>query len=88
MYVGWIVSILTGEKVFYLHSAAFSACNIQIVAHHVGEEEGTLPQLNDVHYEFAHTSYFPVLAVHRIFEHMGARQKTLVAGAVVKAGGA
>merc|ERR1712187_985601 len=68
MYLGWIVSYLTGEKVFYLHSAAFSASNIQGIAHYLGKQEGTLPQLNDVHYEFAHTSYFPVLALHRIFE--------------------
>mmetsp|Transcript_46770 Transcript_46770/g.99962 ORF Transcript_46770/g.99962 Transcript_46770/m.99962 type:complete len:316 (+) Transcript_46770:68-1015(+) len=84
MYLGWIMSLITGEKAFYLHSAAFTASNIQGIAHYLGKQEGTLPQLNDSHYEFAHCSYFPVLAVHRIFEHLGARA-LIAASAAAKA---
>lgn len=92
-YAGWIMALLTGEKAFYLHSAAFSASMLQGVAHYLGKQEGTLPQLNDAHYEFAHTTYFPVLALHRILEHLGARSALAASAAVkaavaVKAGGA
>ena len=70
---GWLMYLLTGEKLFFLHSAAFSAGGIQGIAHGLAAEEGTLPQLNDSHYEFAHCSYFPLLALHRIVEHLGNR---------------
>lgn len=72
-FLGWLMYLLTGEKLFFLHSAAFSAGGIQGIAHDLAAEEGTLPQLNDSHYEFAHCTYFPLLALHRIFEHLGNR---------------
>jgi len=72
-YLGWLASLLTGEKVFFLHSCAFGASGLQGIAHQLSEEMGTLPQLRNAHYEFAHCSYFPVLALHRIFEHLDNR---------------
>jgi len=61
-YLGWLMSLVTGEKVFFLHSCAFGASNVQGIAHMLSEEMGTLPQLRNPHWEFAHCSYFPVLA--------------------------
>jgi len=86
-YLGWLMSLLTGEKVFFLHSCAFGASNVQGIAHQLSEEMGTLPQLRNSHYEFAHCSYFPVLALHRIFEHLDNRAM-VVARAAIKAAAA
>mmetsp|Transcript_14362 Transcript_14362/g.39404 ORF Transcript_14362/g.39404 Transcript_14362/m.39404 type:complete len:323 (-) Transcript_14362:24-992(-) len=83
-YLGWLMSILTGEKCFFLHSCAFGASNVQGIAHQLSEEMGTLPQLRNPHYEFAHCSYFPVLALHRIFEHLDNRAM-VAARAAIKA---
>lgn len=72
-FLGWLLYFLTGEKLFFLHSAAFSSTGIQGIAHQISNEEGTLPQLNNSHYEYAHCTYFPVLVLHRVFEHLGNR---------------
>lgn len=87
-FLGWLLYLLTGEKAFLLHSAAFGATGIQGIAHAMAAEEGTLPQLNDAHYEFAHCSYFPVLAVHRIVEHLGNRGVVAALAAAKTAGAA
>lgn len=64
--LGWVVSLLTGESAYFLHSWAYTASFLQGIAHGLSKEAGTLTQLYNTHDELAHCTYFPVLLLHRV----------------------
>lgn len=66
--VGWILSLLTEQRWLYFYSGGFLASMCQGVSHHYAGEEGTLPQLADVKNELAHTTYFPSLLLHSVYQ--------------------
>eukprot|EP00756_Hemistasia_phaeocysticola_P061129 Hpha_TRINITY_DN4626_c0_g1::TRINITY_DN4626_c0_g1_i1::g.97023::m.97023 len=66
--IGWIISTVTGESAFFLHSCAFTASLFQGISHQLSGEKATLMQLTDAHDEWAHTTYFPLLLTHRLWD--------------------
>lgn len=73
--LGQILSILTGEPIFFLHSCAFTATLLQGLAHSLSGEVATLVKLMDednheskVSYEWAHVTFFPNLLFQAIFD--------------------
>lgn len=68
--VGWLLSLVTDQRWLYFYSGGFLASMVQGVSHHYAGEEGTLPQLADVGDEFAHTTYFPVLLLHSMYQSL------------------
>lgn len=67
-FLGWILSMLTEQRWLYFYSGGFLASLCQGVSHHYSGEEGTLPQLADVKNELAHTTYFPSLLLHSVYQ--------------------
>eukprot|EP00932_Pfiesteria_piscicida_P015100 SRR837773.27092.p2 GENE.SRR837773.27092~~SRR837773.27092.p2 ORF type:complete len:101 (-),score=28.55 SRR837773.27092:78-380(-) len=68
--VGWILSVLTDQPWLFFYSGGFLASLSQGVAHHFAGEEGTLPQLANIADEFAHTTYFPNLLLHSVYQSL------------------
>jgi hypothetical protein len=80
--IGHILSLLTGEKLFYLHSIAFTAMLFQGLAHELSLETATLIKLMDesnhsakVAYEWAHVTYFPNMLFHAFLDCSKIQQK-------------
>jgi hypothetical protein len=73
--LGHLLSLLTGEMLFYLHSIAFTAMLFQGLAHEFSQETATLIKLMDVSnhsskvaYEWAHVTYFPNMLFHALLD--------------------
>jgi hypothetical protein len=78
--LGQILSVLTGEPLFFLHSCAFTATIMQGLAHGLSGEMATLVKLMDednhdtkVSYEWAHVTFFPNLLFQAIFDVMAGK---------------
>jgi len=68
--VGWILGILTKQQWLLYYSGGYLASMSQGVAHHYAGEEGTLTQLVDVGDELAHTTFFPNLLLHSVYQSL------------------
>jgi hypothetical protein len=58
---GWAIAVATDQSALFFYSCGFIATLLQGVSHEVSGEKATLPQLNNVHDEYAHVTFFPAL---------------------------
>ena len=70
--LGWVLSLLTEQPWMYFYSCAYSASFCQGIAHHVTGETPTLPQLGNIHDEYAHTTFFPNLLWQSVYQSASA----------------
>mmetsp|Transcript_38012 Transcript_38012/g.80483 ORF Transcript_38012/g.80483 Transcript_38012/m.80483 type:complete len:325 (+) Transcript_38012:70-1044(+) len=67
---GWPLALLTDQPWLYFFSTGYLASLAQGVAHYYAGEEGTLPQLANVSDEYAHTTFFPNILLHSVWQSL------------------
>ncbi|GMI40084.1 hypothetical protein TrCOL_g942 [Triparma columacea] len=67
---GWLITVVTGNKIFYLWACGFVATALQGVSHRETKEPPTMPQLNNISFELSHVVFFPCLLMQAIGEHL------------------
>lgn len=67
---GWILGLLTKQPWLIFYSNGFLSSMAQGVAHHHAGELSTLPQLANVSDELAHTTFFPNLLLHSVYQSL------------------
>ena len=67
---GWLITAVTGNKIFYLWACGFVATALQGVSHRETKEPPTMPQLNNISFELSHVVFFPCLLMQAVGEHL------------------
>jgi len=66
--VGWALALLTDQPWLYFYCGGYLATLAQGVSHHYSGEEGTLPQLTQIADDIGHTTFFPNLLLHSVWQ--------------------
>ncbi|GMH91104.1 hypothetical protein TrST_g10021 [Triparma strigata] len=72
---GWLLAVLSGDRLFFLWGAGFIATALQGVSHRETKEPPTMPQLANISNELAHSTFFPCLLLQAVGDQMAQKKK-------------
>ena len=69
-FYAWLPALLTDQPWIYWHGCAFLGSIFQGIAHNTTGEKATLPSLANAADELGHTTFFPTLLLHAVFQSL------------------